>query len=192
MINKLYKIILFFIIVFIISCQKVETFEKEIFNFNLLPNILFNAEIKNINSLYEEKHEEPYYDHSLDKKPIEYLKELLGNNFNTGGTTNYLEIKIIDASLKKYEIPNTESGKFQENTILMYQTNFMLEFLLYDDSNFLLSSIIVESERTITSGKFISLIELEKIIESLIYDSLRDLSKKSDELLKNYMSEYLL
>tara|TARA_B110000438_G_scaffold299625_1_gene350203 strand:- start:44 stop:619 length:576 start_codon:yes stop_codon:yes gene_type:complete len=190
--NKFFRIILFFIFVFIIACQKVETFEKEIFNFNLLPSIMFNAENKNINSLYEENIEEPFYDHSLNKKPIEYLKELLVNNFNTVGTSNYVEINIIDASVKKYEIPNTESSKFQEKTILMFEANFMLEFLLYDDSNFLLSNIVVESERTITSGKLISLIESDIIIEKLIYDSLKDLTKKSEELLKIHMSEYLL
>ena len=192
MINKFYKIILFSIIIFVISCQKVEKFEKEIFDFNLLPNIMFNAEGKNIISLYEENFEEPFYDHSLDKKPIEYLKELLDNNFHTEGINNYLEIKIIDASLKKYEIPNTESSRFQEKTIFMYEINFMLEFSLYDDSNFFLSSTIVESKRTITSSKFISLMQSDRIIEILINNSLRDLSKKSEELLKIYMSEYLL
>jgi hypothetical protein len=74
----------------------------------------------------------------------------------------------------------------------MYEINFMLEFSLYDDSNFFLSSTIVESKRTITSSKFISLMQSDRIIEILINNSLRDLSKKSEELLKIYMSEYLL
>ena len=70
--------------------------------------------------------------------------------------------------------------------------NFFIAFELYDDNNFMLATINSETKRTTTSGKFLSLSEKERILDTLILDALIDLSVKSDELLKTHMSDYLL
>ena len=56
----------------------------------------------------------------------------------------------------------------------------------------MLATINAETERTTTSGKFISLNEKERILDTLILDALIDISLKSDELLKTHLSEYLI
>ena len=64
--------------------------------------------------------------------------------------------------------------------------------MIYDDSNFKLASTIVEANRTTTSGKYISLIEVERIIDDMIYKCLKDFSKKTKELIKDHMNLYIL
>ena len=67
-----------------------------------------------------------------------------------------------------------------------------MEFNLYDDSNYLIASTIVESYRSTTSGRFISISETEKIVDDLILESLRDITKESKSLINLYMSEYVI
>jgi hypothetical protein len=55
-----------------------------------------------------------------------------------------------------------------------------------------LANSIVEAKRTTTSGKFISLMESERIIDTLILDCLIDFSKKSEELIKIHMNNFIL
>ena len=50
----------------------------------------------------------------------------------------------------------------------------------------------MESFRSTTSGKFISLQEDEKIIDDLILLSLRDFSNESEKLIKQYMKDFVL
>ena len=68
----------------------------------------------------------------------------------------------------------------------------LVEFILYDDSNFLLANTIVESNRTTTSGKYISLHESSIIIDTLILDCLKDFSIKTEQLTKTHMGKYIL
>ena len=82
--------------------------------------------------------------------------------------------------------------KYQEKTEIFYEIYFLIEFVLYDDNNFTRATIKAETNRTTTSSKFISLSEKERILDTLILDSLIDISLESDELLKTHMSEYLL
>ena len=104
----------------------------------------------------------PYIDHSLSKPPIEYLIKWLDNNVNLFGNENLLEINILDSSLKKSEIPNMNSKKYKEKTIFLFEISFLVEFILYDDSNlFWLVQLLNQKERT-TSGKYISLKEIQK------------------------------
>ena len=50
----------------------------------------------------------------------------------------------------------------------------------------------MEANRTTTSGKYISLIEVERIIDDMIYKCLRDFANKSKELINDHMNEYIL
>ena len=68
----------------------------------------------------------------------------------------------------------------------------MLEFNLFDDSNNLIASTLVETSRSTTSSIYISIQEKDKIIDDLIYQSLVDVSREAKDLLSNYMSNYIL
>ena len=186
------KIIIFIILLFISSCQKVEILDPIVFDNNQLAKISINAEKKNTIILYEPKFIDPFIDHSLDNSPILYFNDWTANNIRTIGTSNYFEINIIDASVKKTEIPNIDSKKYEEKTIFLYEVNYLVEFVIYDDINFKLASTIVEANRTTTSGKYISLMEAERIIDDMIYKCLKDFSNKAKELIKDHMSQYIL
>ena len=103
-----------------------------------------------------------------------------------------LIVNIIDSSLKKIEVANTNDNKYAGKKIFLFEINYLAEYILYDDSNAILSTTTVETKRSITSGKFISLMESDRIIESLILDALIDFTKKTEELIKIHMSEYIL
>ena len=186
------RIIIFIILLVISSCQKVEILDPIVFDYNQFTKLSINAEKKNTIILYEPKFVEPYIDHSLENSPILYFNNWTKSNIQTFGTNNHFEINVIDASVKKTEIPNIDSKKYEEKTIFLYEVNYLVEFVIYDDSNFKLASTIVEANRTTTSGKYISLIETERIIDDMIYKCLKDFSNKTKELIKNHMSQYIL
>ena len=186
------KIFIFIILVFISSCQKVEILDPIVFDYNQFTKVSINAEKKNTIILYEPKFVEPFIDHSLENSPILYFNNWSKNNIQTFGTRNHFEINVIDASVKKTEIPNIDSKKYEEKTIFLYEVNYLVEFVIYDDSNFKLANTIVEANRTTTSGKYISLIETETIIDDMIYKCLKDFSNKTKDLIEDHMNQYIL
>lgn len=186
------KNLLFIIVVGLCSCQPVEILDDFVFDYSQLPKIVISADQKKIIELYESKFNEPYIDHSLDPPPKEYLINWLEKNLNIIGTENSFIINILDSSLKKSEIPNTNSKKYIEKTIFLFELSFLVEFILYDDSKFILANAIVESKNTTTSSKFISLMESERIIDSLILECLIDFSNKSKELIQIHMNSFVL
>ena len=186
------KILILIILLFLSSCQKVEILDPIVFDYNQFTKVSINAEKKNTIILYEPKFVEPFIDHSLENSPILYFNNWTKNNIQTFGRNNHFEINVIDASVKKTEIPNINSKKYEEKTIFLYEVNYLVEFVIYDDSNFKLASTIVEANRTTTSGKYISLIEVERIIDDMIYKCLKDFSNKSKDLIKDHMNQYIL
>jgi len=98
----------------------------------------------------------------------------------------------LDASLKKTEILNGKAKKYEEQSVFLFELNFLVQYILFDDSDFILAKTIVRANRTTTSGKFISIMESNLIIDNLILESLRDLSSKSDELMQIYMRNFIL
>ena len=120
------------------------------------------------------------------------IKNWLDENINIFGSQNKLTINIVDASLTRIERKNESKKKYEEKTEFFYEMRYMLEFVLYDDNDLILATTIVEAKHSTTSGKFISLNEKEKIINTLILDTLIDVSLKSKELLKEYMFEFML
>ncbi len=189
--NKL-KFLILFIIFGMYACQQIEIIDKVVFNYEQLPNLNINAEEKIITNLYEPKLVEPYVDHSMSNPPVNFLDEWFNNNINTFGTQNKLEINVIDASLKKSEIPNTSEKKYKEKTIFLFEINFLVEFVLYDDSNYILASSIVEAKSSTTSGKYISLHESERIIDTLIFNCIEDFTIKANDLINIHMKNYIL
>ena len=186
-----YFILLAFLLV-VFSCNKIEVLDQIVFDYNQLPKIVLSAEQKKITETYEAKFSDPFIDHSLIKPPKEHLKSWIDSNLAIIGTENKLIINIIDSSLTKSEVENANAKKYEEKTIYLFEINYLAEYILYDDSNAILSSTTVETKRSITSGKFISLMESDRIIESLILDALTDFAKKTKELIKIHMSGYIL
>lgn len=187
--NKFYFV---FILLILLSCQKIEVLEDFQFNFDQLSKISINADNKIINEIYQSKFDDPYIDHSLELPPTYFQNIWFDNNINIFGTENQLVINIINASVKKSEVTNKDQAKYKEKTIFSYEVNFLVEFILYDDFNSILASAIVEAQRSTTSGKYISLNETKRIIDMLIFDCLIDFSLKSSELLKIHMTKYIL
>ena len=187
--NKFLFLLLFFIL---LSCQKIEILEDISFDYNELSKITINAEIKNVLNLYEPSFSEPYIDHSLILPPKFYLNKWINSNINIFGTENNILINILEASVKKSEIINIDKKKYEEKTIFLFEVNFLVEFILYDDSNLILAKTLVETNRTTTSAKYISIQENEKIIKTIIYDSLVDFSIKAKELIEFHMKKFIL
>ena len=187
MIKNNSKYTILFIFFGILSCQPIELIDDIVFDYNQLSKIIISAEQKKIINLYDSKFSEPYIDHSL-----KFLNKWFENNINIIGTENSFEMIVLDASIKKSEIPNNNSKKYQEKTIFIFEISYLVEFTLYDDYKLILANSIVEAKRSTTSGKYISLMETERIIDTLILDCLIDISKKSEELIKIHMSNYIL
>ena len=183
------RFVFFFVL---LSCQPIEIIEPEVFDNDQLSSISINAKNIEIKQTYETKFVEPYIDHSLEYTPVERLKSWIQTNVNTFGKKNKLKINILDASIKKIEEQNLKAKKFEETDIYKYELFYLIEFSLYDDTNYLIASTIVESFRSTTSGRFISILETEKIIDDLILESLRDITKESKRLIILYMSDYIL
>ena len=184
---------LLLIITFILpSCQKVEFIDDIIFDYAQLPKIIINAESKYINEIYQTQFIDPYIEHSLKIPPLLHFKKWAHSNLQTIGVENYLNINIVNASLTKLIIDNNEAKSYEEKKIFQYEIIYLVEYILYDDGNNILAKTLVESKNSVTSGKFISLFEAEKIIDNLILDSLKDFTKKSNELLKTHMYQFLL
>ena len=190
--NFLQFFILLIFLFAVSSCNKIEVLDEIVFDYDQLPKIVFSAEQKKVKETYETKFSDPFIDHSLPKPPKEHLKSWMESNFAIIGTENKLIINIIDSSLTKSEVANANAKKYEEKTIYLFEINYLAEYILYDDSNAILSSTTVETKRSITSGKFISLMESDRIIESLILDALTDFAKKTEELIKIHMSGYIL
>ena len=190
--NFLQFFILLIFLFAVSSCNKIEVLDEIVFDYDQLPKIFFSAEQKKIRETYETKFSDPFIDYSLPKPPKEHLKSWIESNFAIIGTENKLIINIIDSSLTKSEVANANAKKYEEKTIYLFEINYLAEYILYDDSNAILSSTTVETKRSITSGKFISLMESDRIIESLILDALTDFAKKTEELIKIHMSGYIL
>ena len=190
--NFLQFFILLIFLFAVSSCNKIEVLDEIVFDYDQLPKIVFSAEQKKVKETYETKFSDPFIDYSLPQPPKEHLKSWIESNFAIIGTENKLIINIIDSSLTKSEVANANAKKYEEKTIYLFEINYLAEYILYDDSNAILSSTTVETKRSITSGKFISLMESDRIIESLILDALIDFAKKTEELIKIHMSGYIL
>ena len=192
-INKLLTIIIvFFLFPILFSCQPIEILDEIIFDNNLLTKININAEQKYINDIYEINYVDPYIDHSIKHTPLSRIKNWLDQNINIFGSQNKLTINIIDASLIRNERKNESKKKYEEKTEFYYEMRYMLEFVLQDDNDLILATTIVEAKHSTTSGKFISLNEKESIVDTLILETLIDVSLKSKELLKKHMFEFML
>ena len=144
-----------------------------------------------LNNLYEQSFSKSNIENQIKVSPNKRLESWLKKNFQIFGNENKLIINILDSSISRYEIENVDAKNYEEKTIYKYEVSYLLEFELYDNSNYILSNISVESSRSTTSNKYISLNELENIVDLLIFNAIQDLSSETKYLLNKYMGEYL-
>ena len=137
------------------SCQKIEYLDKIEYDYSKLFSVSINAFEKKITNFYEVKSTDLYLDESLINPSKNHLNKWLTENIKIFGNKNYLEINIIDTSLRQSIILNKNLKKYQDKEIFLFEINFLVEFLLYDNSKKLIASSIIESARTTTAGKYL-------------------------------------
>ena len=185
--NKLVLIICFIIF----CCQPTQKIDKFIFDYSRFENFSISAKSVTLNNLYEQSFSKSNIENQIKVSPNKRLESWLKKNFQIFGNQNKLIINILDSSISRYEIENLDAKNYEEKTIYKYEVSYLLEFELYDNSNYILSNISVESSRSTTSNKYISLNELENIVDLLIFNAIQDLSSETKYLLNKYMGEYL-
>jgi len=188
-ISKKYILIISF---FLISCQPVEIIQEVVFDNTVLNKFNVVAEQKTINNLYELKYDEKYIDGSLTNPPLLRLNNWLNENFIIFGNENTFVINILDASIAKIERENSNKKKYEGKNEFFYELSFVVEYVLYSDNEIILARTKVQTNRTTTSSVYISLNEKELIIDNMILDALKDLSIKSNELIKKHMYKFVL
>tara|TARA_Y100001970_G_scaffold88081_1_gene111181 strand:- start:6042 stop:6605 length:564 start_codon:yes stop_codon:yes gene_type:complete len=186
------KFFVIFFLIFLWSCQPIEKIEPVVFDNSQLSNISITASEIEVINRYESKFSDDYIDHSLKIPPINRIQAWFSENVKFLGEENKLEIIIVDASIKKTEIKNTNSKKYQEKEIYKYEIFYLVEYNLYDNLSLLLASTNVEVYRSTTSGKFISLNETNLILDDLIYLALKDFANETSNLFEIYMKDYII
>jgi len=98
----------------------------------------------------------------------------------------------LDASITKIERENSNKKKYEGKNEFYYELSFVVEYILYSDDESILAKTQVQTMRSTTSSLYISINEKELIIDNMILDALKDLSVKSEELIKQHMSKFIL
>ncbi len=185
------KIKICFLFFLIISCQPIEIIKPvEIENKNF-PQISINAKNALINIKYASVFSDENIEDQVENPPLKIITSWNKDNITIFGNENTLIINIIDASINRSEVENIDAKKYEEKIIYKYEIFYLVEYQLFDDSDILLANITVESSRSTTSKKYISLNERELIINDLTYNSLKDFSMEAKSLFETYMLEYL-
>ena len=186
------KLLVILLSISVISCQPIDQMHEIVFDNSQLSKFeIFSKDIE-IKNNFEEKISEPYIGHTLKIEPSQRVINWLNDNFQATGNENKFKVVILDASLLRNEFENKEAKSFDEKINYKYELFLLLEFNLYNYSNSLIASTLVETSRSTTSGIYISLQDKEKIIDNLLYLGLVDLSNETQRLLKKYMSDYIL
>ena len=185
-INKFF----FIILIFIVSCQPLEILEPINFDNSNLDKISINAKEVIINNKYISIFSDINIEDQIKTPPVSKLTDWLKENLEYFGDQNILIVNILEASLIKKEIKNQDKKKYAESTIFLYEIHFLVDYEIIDDSGYLLANATVESSRSTTSQKYISLNESEIIINELLFNSLVDFTEETELTIKKYMGEY--
>ena len=179
------------ILFLVLSCQPVEILRPiEIDTSNLDTISIYSKNIE-INKKYNSVFSQNNIEEQIQKSPIDVIVEWHNKNILKNGNENKLVINILDASITKNEIENVDAKKYEEKTIYKYELYFLAEYELYDNSGFLKANTTVETSRSTTSQKYISLNETEIIINNLISLSLKDYINETKKQLSIYMNDYI-
>ncbi len=181
----------FLILICLLSCQPIEIIKPIQIDNARLEKISINASEIKINNKYDPIFSEKNIEDQILISPINVIQNWMTENIINNGNYNKLIVNIIDASITKEEIENLNAKNFEEKTVFHYEVSYLVEYELYDNSNYLLANSTVETLRSTTSKKLISLNETEVIINNLLNDSIKDFSIETKSILKKYMGEYL-
>ncbi len=182
----------FILILFIIlSCQPVEILKPIEIDTSRFEKISINAEQIEINKIYNSVFSKSNIEDQIQKSPINLMAEWNNQNILKFGNENKLVVNILDASIKKTEIMNVGAKKYEERTIFNYEVFYLVEYELYDSSGYLISNTTVETSRTTTSQKYISLNESEIIVNDLLISAMIDYINELKNQLSIYMGDYL-
>lgn len=184
-----YLVVIIFL--YVLSCQPVEIIEPVTFDYSKLDKISISANEIIINSEYKPKFSNKNIEDQIPNPPINIIKEWNNQNILNFGKENKLIINILDASIIKQEVSNIEAEKYEEKTVFKYKIFFLVEYELYDNSNFLIANTTVESSRSTTSKKYISLNERDIVINNLLHDALKDFIKETKSMMNTYMFGYI-
>jgi len=184
-----YLVVIIFL--YVLSCQPVEIIEPVTFDYSKLDKISISANEIIINSEYKPKFSNKNIEDQIPNPPINIIKEWNNQNILNFGKENKLIINILDASIIKQEVNNIEAEKYEEKTVFKYKIFFLVEYELYDNSNFLIANTTVESSRSTTSKKYISLNERDIVINNLLHDALKDFIKETKSMMSTYMFGYI-
>jgi hypothetical protein len=184
-----YLVVIIFL--YVLSCQPVEIIEPVTFDYSKLDKISISANEIIINSEYKPKFSNKNIEDQIPNPPINIIKEWNNQNILNFGKENKLIINILDASIIKQEVNNIEAEKYEEKTVFKYKIFFLVEYELYDNSNFLIANTTVESSRSTTSKKYISLNERDIVINNLLHDALKDFIKETKSMMNTYMFGYI-
>ena len=182
----------FILILFIIiSCQPVEILKPIEIEASRFEKISINAEQIEVNKKYNSVFAKSNIEDQIQTSPINLIAEWNSENIIKLGNENKLVINILDASIKKTEIMNVGAKKYEEKTIFNYELFYLVEYELYDSSGFLIANTTVDTSRSTTSQKYISLNDTEIIINDLLILALKDYINETKNQLSIYMGNYL-
>ncbi len=186
-----FKKYFYLIFLLILSCQQVELIKPLEIDVSKLDKISISAKELKINIKYDPVFSDQNIEDQIRNSPIDIIKSWTDENIEYFGNQNNLVINIYDASISKKEIDNKEAKKFEEKKIFQYEVLFLVDFELYDDSGYLIANTSVETLRSTTSKKFISLNENEIIISELLNKAIKDFVNETKLMMDLYMSEYV-
>jgi len=152
---------LILILLIIISCQPVEILKPIEIDTSRFEKISINAEQVEVNKKYNSVFSKSNIEDQIKKSPINLMSEWNSQNILKLGNENKLVINILDASIKKTEIMNVDAKKYEEKTIFNYEVFYLVEYELYDSSNFLIANSIFD-------GLESSILEMRRIISKAV------------------------
>ena len=179
------------ILFFVLSCQPVEILKPVAIDISNFEKISINTKEIEINTKYNPVFAKNNIEDQIQNPPIDIMIKWNKENIIKLGNENKLVINILDASITKNEIENIDAKKYDEKTIFKYELFFLVEYELYDNTGFLKANTTVETSRSTTSQKYISLNETEIIINDLLNLAMRDYINETKKQLSIYMGDYL-
>ena len=183
---------LIFIFIFILSCQPVEVLQIVDIDNSKFGKISVNAKNIELNIAHKSLFSEENIEGLIKNPPVKVISNWHIENINKLGNENKFTINILDASIFKKEIENINAKTFEEKKIFKYEVFFLVEYELYDNIDILLANVTVESSRTTTSPKYISINETEIIINDLLFNALKDFTIEAEFQLSTHMNEYII
>ena len=186
------KLIFIVPFIFILACQPIEKNQQVVFDNNQFTKFdIFSKKIE-IKKIFEKKISDPYIGYTLKISPDQRIINWITDNFNPIGNENNFIVNILDASIIQTEFKIDDAKNFDEKNNFKYEVFYLVEFNLFDNTNNLIASTLVEITRSTTSGVYISIQDKENIINDLVYLALLDLTNESKILILKYMEDYVL